>query len=94
MGNKVVDLATWKQCKNVEEDYLSFLTYINKYLKPPTSMPDLIRTFYFTLRYLEGTVNALDILSLIKNLPEDQVETLKSHVINMLDEIKTSLTKF
>lgn len=94
MENKTVDLNTWRQCSDIEEDYLKFLSHINKYLRVPTDVPDLTRCFYFTLRYLEGTVNALDILSMVKPLPEKEIEELKAHVIEQLDEIKTSLMKF
>lgn len=94
LDKNVVDLKTWKQCSDIEEDYLNFLSHINKYLRVPTDIPDLTRSFYFTIRYLEGTVNALDILSMVKPLPEKELEELKTHVIEQLDEIKASLMKF
>ena len=93
MGD-LVNLDEYRQSNEMEKEYLKFLTYTNKYLHIPTDVPDLIRCFYFTLRYLEGTVNALDILSMVKPLPEKEIEELKAHVIEQLDEIKTSLMKF
>ena len=93
MGD-IVDLDTWRQCSDIEKDYLNFLTHVNKYIKPPMSMPDLIRSFYFITRYLEGTVNSLDILSLVKPLPQNELDKLREHVISKLDEIKESLMKY
>lgn len=78
----------------MEQEYLKFLTHINKYLHVPTDVPELIKSFYFVLRYLEGTVNAFEILSVVKRLPQDKVDEMRSMVLSYMDKIQRDLEKY
>lgn len=91
---EAVNLDEWRKMNNMEEDYLKYLTHVNKFLHVPTDVPDLIRCFYFTLRYLDGTVNAFEILSLVKQLPEEETTKMKEMVVDYLDSIKNQLMQY
>lgn len=88
---KIINLNEYKDSKKIEDDYLKFLSYVNKYMKIPTNLPELVRCFYFILRYLEGTVNCFSILSVIKNIPDKEVEETRNMVINYLEDIINDL---
>lgn len=91
---EIINLDDFRKANEIEEDYLKFLTHVNKFVKIPTNIPELSRCFYFILRYLEGTVNALEILSVIKNLPENEVYELKNQIIKYLDGLSADLRKY
>lgn len=90
MGN-VVDLQTYKDSKNYEEEYLKFLSYVNKYDGVPSDFHKLVKMFYFILRYLEGTVNCFTILSALGKIKEKDVqetrEMVKGYLQSILDDI-------
>ena len=67
MGD-IINLKDYKESAVLEEEYLKFLTHVNKFVGIPTTIPELAKTFYFTLRYLEGSVNCLDMLSISQNI--------------------------
>lgn len=93
MGD-LVNLDEYRQSNEMEKEYLKFLTYINKYLHIPTDVPELMKCFYFILRYLEGTVNAFEILSVVKRLPQDKVDEMRSMVLSYMDKIQRDLEKY
>lgn len=90
MGD-LVKLEDYRQSNKLEEEYLQFLSHINKFMKIPTSIGEMARAFYFTLRYLEGTVNGLAILSLIKSMPQDELEEMKVMVTEYMDRLSADL---
>ena len=51
-------------------------------------------TFYFTLRYLEGSVNCLDMLSILTTQPEQQIQEMKKMVRNYLEGLSEDLQKY
>ena len=96
--SNVLDLERFRQNKQYaelyESKYLKFLSHVNKFTGVPTSINKCIELFYMSLRYLEGTVNALGILSTIKmNTNNNDVEQLKTMVIawlqQLIDDIKS-----
>ena len=90
---EIVKLEDFRKSNELEEEYLKFLTNINKFVKIPTNVPELARCFYFTLRYLEGNINCLEILSLIKNIPEDDIQEMKKQLLMYLDGLVSDLQK-
>lgn len=88
---QLINLQEFKESKNYEKEYLKFLTYINKYLSIPTDVPSLAKNFYFTLRYLEGTMNCLSILSMVKQFDPKLVEEMKTMIGSYLQEIQDQL---
>lgn len=93
MGD-LINLEEYRQSNEMEKEYLKFLTHINKYLHIPTDVPELMKCFYFILRYLEGTVNAFEILSVVKRLPQDKVDEMRSMVLSYMDKIQSDLEKY
>lgn len=91
---KIVSLDDFRKSNEIEEEYLKFLSHVNKFMKIPTNIPELARAFYFTLRYLEGNVNCFEILSVIKNLPPDEVDELRNHLTSYLDSLSNDLKKY
>ena len=81
MGD-IINLKDYKESAVLEEEYLKFLTHVNKFVGIPTTIPELAKTFYFTLRYLEGSVNCLDMLSILTTQPEQQIQEMKKMVRN------------
>lgn len=88
---QLINLQEFKESKNYEKEYLQFLTYVNKYLKIPTDVPTLAKNFYFTLRYLEGTMNCLSILTMMKQMDPKLIEEMKTMVGAYLQEIQDQL---
>jgi hypothetical protein len=84
---KIVNIKEFRESKEIEKDYQSFLTYINKEIKPPKTIPELGKVFYFVLRYLEGTVNCFTILLTLGMLDYKHSKELKSMVINYLENL-------
>ena len=91
--NNVVDLNTYRNL-NLEEEYLKFYSYVRKYMRIPTNVPELARDFYFILRFLEGSMNCLESLSLAKRLPENEVEEMKQMIYGFLDQISDDLKQY
>ena len=90
----VISLDEYRQCNNLEEDYLKFLSHVNKFIKPPTSIPETIKIFYLILRYLEGTINAFSILTLVKRVPPEMITETKEMVINHLQSLIDDLKQY
>lgn len=93
MKDNVINLDEYRQFNKMEKDYQAFLTYVNKMLKIPKDVPSLARCFYFILRYLEGTVNCMFLLSILPNIPQTQTFELKKMVIQYLEGILEDLKK-
>lgn len=91
---KVVNLDDFRKSNELEDEYLKFLSHVNKFVKIPTNIPELSRAFYFILRYLEGTINCFEILSVIKNLPQDEVSQLRQHLTAYLEGLSDDLQKY
>jgi len=92
MGD-VVKLEDYKVGKSLEDDYLKFLPHVNKYLGIPSNTMDLTRCFYCILRYLEGSVNCYETMSLIYGETKE-MEEMRQIVINWLDSISNDLKKY
>lgn len=90
----IINLDDFRKSNELEEEYLKFLTHTNKFVKVPTNIPELARCFYFTLRYLEGNINAFDILTILKPLPENEVAELKEMLVKYLTGLLEDLNKF
>ena len=88
---KIIQISEYLERQEIEKDYQNFLTQINRILKLPTDLPKLINAFYFTLRYLEGTVNSFIILSSLNKLSYEETEQLRKIVIDYLENILKDL---
>lgn len=90
----IIDLNEYRKCNDIEEDYNKFLTAVHKTIGVPTSYPDLVKTFSFLISYLEGTINAFDIITLVKRVPEHYTDELRNQVIKhlegLIEELKTN----
>lgn len=91
---KVINLEEYRQSNKLEDEYQEFYSHVRKYLKLPTTVPEMIKSFYFTLRYLEGTINAFDVLTLAKRVPEEQIEEMRVMITSELDRIANDLKKY
>ena len=83
---KVINLNEFKESKQLETDYLKFLTYVNKYTGIPTNLVQLVRVFFLNLRWLEGSVNCLSVLSIVST-NDKEIEETKTMVIDYLNKI-------
>lgn len=83
---KVINLNEFKESKQLENDYLKFLTYVNKYTGIPINLAQLVRVFFLNLRWLEGTVNCLSVLSIV-SINDKEIEETKTMVIDYLNKI-------
>lgn len=90
---ELIKLDDFRKSNELEEDYLKFLSHVNKFVKIPTNVPELARCFYFTLRYLEGNINCFEILTLIKNLPPQDIADMKTQLLSYLDSLSAELQK-
>lgn len=93
MGD-VVDIEIYKKSKDIESDYLEFLSHVNKYISTPTTVGELARAFYLSLRYLQGTVNAMGILSMISPVPTTEFEEMKQMVTSYLNQLSEDVQKY
>jgi hypothetical protein len=93
MGD-IIDLNEYRKMTNVDSDYEKFITAVNKAVGIPTSFNEIIRSFYFGLRYLDGTINCFEILSMVNSFPPEHVEQLKKLVSDWVEEIKDTLGKY
>lgn len=86
MKSKVINLNEYRESKQLENDYLKFLTYVNKYTGIPITLAQLVRVFFLNLRWLEGTVNCLSVLSIV-SINDKEIEETKTMVIDYLNKI-------
>ena len=91
MGD-VVKLEDYRIGHSLEEDHQKFLVHVNKYNGIPTNTMELCQCFYNIIRYLEGTVNCLDTLSLINETTE--MQELRQQIVSWLDSITNDLKKY
>lgn len=91
---KILNLEAYRQSDKIEDEYQEFYSHVRKYLKLPTTVPEMIKSFYFTVRYLEGTINAFDVLTLAKRIPEDQIDDMRVMITSELDRLANDLKKY
>lgn len=91
---KIINLEAYRQSDKIEDEYQEFYSHVRKYLKLPTTVPEMIKSFYFTVRYLEGTINAFDVLTLAKRVPEDQIDEMRVMITSELDRLANDLKKY
>lgn len=90
--SNLINFEQFKQTKqhsnDFEHNYNKFLTHVNKFTGIPSSYSKALEVLYYTLRYLEGTVNAMSIMGLL-NIPMSRtdLEEGKKTVITWLEEI-------
>ena len=53
-----------------------------------------MRAFYLILRYLEGTINCFETLSILKPMSEKDVSSLRQMVIEYLQGLQQELQKY
>ena len=92
----ILDFTAYKNNKQLsdklEESYLSFLSNVNKLVGVPSSVEDCAKVFYFIMRYFEGTLNCLSVLSLLKLKTDPKMSyELKQHLITWLEGILNDL---
>lgn len=83
----VVSLDEYRKGNELEEEYLKFLSHVNKFVGIPKTLPECIKAFYFILRYLEGNVNCFSILSVLGFLSYKEVAENKKMLIDYLQKI-------
>lgn len=92
MGD-VINIQDYKIGQSFEEDYQKFLVHVNKHNGIPTNTPELCKCFYNIMRYLEGTVNCFETLTLI-NGETKETEEMRLQIISWLDGISNDLKKY
>lgn len=92
--NKVVNLDDYRKSNQLEEEYLKFLTHVNKFVGIPTNVCELTKAFYFILRYMEGTINCFETLSILKPMPEKEMNEMRQMVVNYLNGLSQDLQKY
>lgn len=88
---EIIDFNKYKTERTIgnalEERYLQFLTYVNKFVGVPTSLDKAAEAVYYALRYLEGSVNCISTLEYFGiDRPKD-IEGFKVHTIDWLNSI-------
>jgi hypothetical protein len=88
----IVDFIKFKETREdsnqLENNYLKFLTHVNQFLGIPSDMNKAFEVIYYNLRYLEGTINAISILSMLnRSIPRKDIEEGKIYLINWLNQI-------
>ena len=78
--------------KNLDREYEEFLTHVNKHMGIPTDVPSVAKAIYFTIRYLEGHLNALGILSLLGRVSEDDKHKLFVIMHQYIDSIHKDIS--
>ncbi len=93
MGD-VINLSDYRDSAKLEEEYLQFLTHVTKMVKTPMSIPELSKACYLSLRYLEGNINCLNILSMLKSGTSEEAEDLKRMICLYMEELLNDLNKY
>ena len=93
----ILDFSKFKEIKDsqeslegnrLEDNYLKYLTHVNKFTGTPTTLDGVFEVFYYTIRYLEGTINALSVLKAINvHIPNTVFEEGKQKIITWLESI-------
>lgn len=88
---KLIDFNKYKGDKEsgdvLENKYLKFLTYVNKFTGTPTTGDKLAEILYYNLRYLEGTVNGMSMMSFLNVMTRKEIEEGKRLIIGWLNQI-------
>lgn len=72
---------------NLEEQYLEFLPWIKNKLGFPDDLPSLLKICYIVIRYLEGIINSLLIISTFTISSDKKIQELKQLLISWLQSI-------
>lgn len=84
--NKIINLNEFREAKQLEDDYLKFLTYVNRYTGIPTDLISLIKVFFLNLRWLEGSINCLSVFSIVST-DDSNIEQTKTMLIDYLNKL-------
>lgn len=93
----IVDFKKFREDKiasdRLEEKYLKYLSHVNKFNGVPTTFDKALEAMYFTLRYLEGTVNGLSILVAlgVSNLSRTEIDSMKGMLLSWIDDIRENI---
>ena len=91
MGD-VINLDEYRNSREIEEIYQEFVTYTNKFIGLPTDIIRATVILYCILRYMEGTINALNLLrDLDPNTDLSKLDEIKEIAIPWLESILESL---
>lgn len=91
---EVIDFTKYKSEKEdpLEQDYIKFLSHVNKLVGQPKTVEKCIQIIYFTLRYFQGTINCLNTLPILGvYCPREYIEQIKQTVLPWLNEISTTI---
>lgn len=89
--NKVVQFELFKNQKKLDEEYPKFLGNCERTFNAKTDAESMFKRLYFTMRYLTGHINALQILFLLTRMKmEDQQRGIK-YIIDWLEDILKDL---
>lgn len=90
---KIIDFEQFKGKKELDKGYEKFLSTANKCFSgySPDSM---LKRLYYTIRYLEGHINGLSILFLLKGITMDEQKKGVKYMIDWLEEIIKDLKGF
>lgn len=83
----IIDFEQFKNEKKLEQEYLKFLTYTEKYFKD-YSEAEIFKRMYFIVRYIEGTINAFNMILIARGSDkfEDNKRGIK-YLIEFLENI-------
>lgn len=92
---QIIDFIKYKENKenDLENKYLKKLSSLNKLFGLPTDFQSAVEVLYYGIRYIEGTVNGMMILTLFSNVDDITLQKLKNSVINWLEEIIDNIKK-
>ena len=93
--DNIVNFNKYKEDKEkeqiLEDNFLKFLTYVNKYVGIPTTFKKASEVIYYNLRYLEGTINCISMLQLFTKTNREEIEQFKKLTISWLESIIDSI---
>lgn len=65
MKDNILNFESFKGQKELDEDYPTFLVNAEKTFNKETSPDSILKRIYYTLRYLEGHIRAIEILGVL-----------------------------
>lgn len=92
--NNVIDFELFKGQKELDNLYSKYLGNVERTFDSKTSPRSMLQRLYYTIRYLEGTINGLDLLFLLTRQDMASQKEGINYMISWLEDIIARLKEY
>lgn len=87
----IVNIDDYRNNNELDNGYIQFFDHVHKLTGVPTTLADVVKTFYYSLRYVESNLTALNVISAMNCNDESQIAPIKESILSYLHEIQQDI---